>query len=78
MSAQGFGQGEAGYLLLTFYLPRRRWYGKLKSQYTLEARMPQGKSVEISWQLFSGWMKPQYQFQEYRIPTNIIQLSDAS
>lgn len=69
--------GQAGYLLLIFYLPRRRWFGKLQSPYTLEARRPAGNSIEISWELFRGWMEPQLQYQEYRIPANIVQI-DAS
>lgn len=64
---------EEGFLVLTFYEPRRRWYGKRMSKCTLEARVPtQSKSIEISWPLLECWIPDQYEYRQFRFPANII------
>jgi hypothetical protein len=64
-----------GYIVLTLYEPRRRWFGRLRSFYTLDRRRPVGDgSAEVVHTLLTGWTSPNYAYNEIRFPVSIKEL----
>jgi hypothetical protein len=63
----------AGFLILTIYEPRRRWYGKLMSKMTVESGVPFSNGTEIRHVLLEGWIHPQPTYFEHKIPATILE-----
>ena len=60
-----------GFLVLTTFEPRRRWYGVERSKFTLQVAIPfQDTGAELTYDLAHGWMRPQ-DYWQIRIPANI-------
>lgn len=59
-----------GEMLLTIYLPRRRWFGRMRSRWSLEWRYGKDELVggEFSIDLAEGWTSPHYELTEIRTP----------